>query len=420
MKKFTKTIPYRIYDNLHRRIQIFYYNKFCLPKLLKNISKKETINVAFEAWNISMWKYHSLYEAMRNDSRFNPVVILTPSPRKEDYIRRKHLAEMQKLFSSRNYNIYPEIIWDSLSYDNLNDDFDLIFYCQPYRQRKLSRTIKTHLWGYSEYGYSTNTNSRWCENTMMKNITFMYCADSQLSIEDAKRITISKGRNRTYTGYLFGDELLNPIKTECFAWKIQDNKCFKIIWAPHFSIDPNHVLKLSHFLEICDGMIELTKKYMGKVQFVFKPHPFLYNQLCQTEGWGKEKADAYYDFWKTADNCQFEDGLYTHLFHTADAIIHDCASFTVDWLFTKKPGFYVSDKSKIEDFNLITNEAFNCYYKGTTITDIEQFINNVVINKIDTMISQRETFFNKYLLPPNGKSAAENVIDTLCEKIWNK
>lgn len=418
MKKFTQTIPYRIYNHLHRRIQIFYYNKFCLPKILRKVSNKEIINVAFEAWNVSMWKYHSLYEAMKKDPRFNPVVILTPSPRKEDSIRQKHLEEMKELFASRNYNIYPEVIWTSLEYDDLKEDFDLVFYCQPYRQLKLSKTVKTHLWGYSEYGYSTNTNCRWCENTLMKNITFMYCADSQLAIDDAKKITIVKGTNRSYTGYLFGDELLNPISTENFIWKKQNSDCYKIIWAPHFSIDPNHVLKLSHFLEICDGMVELTKQYKDRVQFVFKPHPFLYNQLCQTEGWGKERADAYYSYWKTAENCQFEDGLYTHLFHSADAIVHDCASFTVDWLYTGKPGFYVSDREKIEDFNNITNEAYNCYYKGTTVNQIEQFINNVVIEKKDTMSLQRKVFFEKYLLSPNGKTAAENVIEALSKKIW--
>lgn len=418
MKKFTQTIPYRIYNNLKRRGQIFFYNRFCLPKLLKKVSKKKVLNVAFEAWNISMWKYHSLYEAMKKDSRFNPVVVLTPTPRKEDDIRQRHLSEMQNLFSARNYNIYPKVVWDSLSYENLKDDFDLIFYCQPYRQMKLSKTVRTHLWGYSEYGYSTNTNSRWCENTMMKNITFMYCADSKLAIDDAKRITIAKGKNRTYTGYLFGDELLRPIETETFTWKQQKSECYKIIWAPHFSIDPSHVLKLSHFLEICDGMVELAKKYSGKVQFVFKPHPFLYNQLCQTDGWGRARADDYYNLWKNLENCQFEDGLYTHLFHSADAIIHDCASFTVDWLFTGKPGFYVSNKDKIEDFNEIANEAYNCYYKGVTIDQIDDFINYVVIGGKDDKQICRKSFFDTYLIPPNAKTAAENVIDTLVQKIW--
>ena len=398
---------------------VYYYRLFCLPKLLKRIRKRQVIRVAFEAYNVSMWKYHSLYKAMESDSRFEPFVLLTPSPSRSEYVREKDLQDMKRVFNERGYKIYPSVIRYSLCFEK-KIPADIIFFCQPYSFDKFSFRLRNYLYAHSSYGFSTVTNQKWCEDTILKNIAFLYATESKLSIDDSKKITAIHGKNRVYTGYVFGDELLNPIASEEIKWKHPEKNLKKIIWAPHFSIAQNHVLHLSNFLEMNSYMIDIAIKFKDSIQFAFKPHPYLFNQLCQTEGWGEAKALEYYDLWRNMENTQLEDGLYANLFNSSDAIIHDCASFKVDWLYTQKPGFYVMKNEVDNEINSIGKEALECYYKGLKREDIENFILQVVLCGEDYLKEKRSSFFDKYLIPPNSRNAANNIVEELVKIIWNK
>lgn len=417
LKTLLKRIPgLRTFVHFCRRVLfllgVYYYRLFCLPKLLKRVRQKKVLRVGFEAYNVSMWKYHSLYKAMEKDDRFEPFVILTPSPSRSDYVREKDLQDMKRIFSKRGYTLYPNVIRHSLCF-NEKIPADIIFFCQPYSFDKFSFRLKDYLYAHSSYGFSTVTNQQWCEDTVLKNIAFLYATESKLSIEDSKKITAVHGKNRVYTGYVFGDELMHPIESEKIQWKHPEKNLKKIIWAPHFSIDPNHMLHLSNFLIMSSYMVEIAKKYSEVLQFAFKPHPYLFNQLCKTEGWGKERASEYYNLWRTMDNTQVEDGLYANLFDSSDAIIHDCASFKVDWLYTKKPGFYVM-RTEVEcEINEIGKEALQCYYRGDKREDIENFIGNVVLAGVDNLKNERNAFFDKYLIPPKSSTAALNIIEEL-------
>ena len=114
----------------------------------------------------------------------------------------------------------------------------------------------------------------------------------------------------------------------------------------------------------------------------------------------------------------FNDG-YEDLFLTSDAMIHDCGSFTTEYLFTKKPVMYLcKDADMTEKFNEFGVKAFECHYQGHSVADIDRFLKEVVISGNDPMKLQRETFFNDYLEPKGGVlpsqiilQVIENVID---------
>lgn len=417
IKSMLKKIPgLRFVVHFCRRIPfilgIYYYRLFCLPKLLKQVRTKKVIHVAFEAYNVSMWKYHSLYKAMEEDPRFEPFVLLTPSPSRSDYVREKDLQEMRRVFTKRGYKLYPNVIRYSLCFEE-KIPADVIFFCQPYSFDKFTFRLKDYIYAHCSYGFSSVTNQQWYEDTVLKNIALLYATESKLSIEDSKNITVVHGKNRIYTGYVFGDELTNPIETEEIDWKLPEKNLKKIIWAPHFSIAQEHVLHLSNFLDMSSYMVEIANKYKDSVQFAFKPHPYLFNQLCKTEGWGETRALEYYDLWRKMDNTQLEDGLYSNLFKSSDAIIHDCDSFKVDWLYTQKPGFYVMRSEVYNEINQIGKEALQCYYQGNKQDDIENFISSVVLGENDNLEHQRSQFYDKYLIPPNSKTAAQNIINEL-------
>ena len=63
----------------------------------------------------------------------------------------------------------------------------------------------------------------------------------------------------------------------------------------------------------------------------------------------------------------------------------------------------------LNDFGKV---CYDLYYKGHNAEDIEQFVQNV-IHDIDPRKEERDKFFNDYLLPPSGKTACQNIIDSI-------
>ena len=222
-----------------------------------------------------------------------------------------------------------------------------------------------------------------------------------------------KGKQAVVTGLPIQDQLSQPKAQYVDPWEKQDHSKKRIIYAPHHTIGNEHLsgLALSSFLENGEIMVELMHKYEDKVQWAFKPHPLLYTKLVKI--WGKEKTDRYYDEWRNSENSQYENGEYDALFKYSDAMIHDCCSFTIEYHYTKNPAMFLLRQHGMEvTYNEFGQKAFDLHYKGYTKEDIEQFIQNV-INGIDPMKEERETFYNEHLLPPHGKTACENIINAI-------
>ena len=397
-----------------RHRQINYYNSKILPHIIENKRGKEKLNVAFIVYNVSMWKYNSLYEAMLNDGRFNPFIVLTPSPGKSKEIRDKHLNEMKDEFRRLNYNIYPRVIWNNLEFDS---DFnaDIIFLAQMYEPNFLTKELKKYLICYCPYGFPSTSSSKWAVDTFLHNIAWKEFQATQLSIDNSAEVMYNKAKNRVLTGYVFGDELTKKIDSSDGIWKNIGNTHKKIIWAPHFSIDPEHHFHLSNFLEVYDFMLEIADRFKNEIQIAFKPHPFLYPTLCQEKFWGKDKTDEYYAKWENLENGQLEDGSYAELFCTSDAIIHDCGSFTIEYLYTRKPAMYLIDNPEDREADSLGHEALDCYYHGTSKDEIESFIKNVVISGNDELRDKRNIFYEKYLKSNDNTTVADNIIKIIKE-----
>jgi hypothetical protein len=59
----------------------------------------------------------------------------------------------------------------------------------------------------------------------------------------------------------------------------------------------------------------------------------------------------------------------------------------------------------------------NLHYIGQDLQDIVAFIEEVVLKGNDPMKQQRLQFRNDCLLPPNGKTVAENTMDVLLREL---
>jgi CDP-glycerol glycerophosphotransferase (TagB/SpsB family) len=166
-------------------------------------------------------------------------------------------------------------------------------------------------------------------------------------------------------------------------------------------------------------MLQLADKYKDKLQIAFKPHPSLLRELYNHPEWGPKRTDDYYNQWNSKPNTQLETGDYVALFSGSDAMVHDSGSFIVDYQYFRKPVMYVSQNIALSKKygNDFSKMAYDQHYIGKTYDDIERFIVEVVLEGNDTMKSSRDEFYCKFMLPPNGRSVADNTYDDIVKSI---
>lgn len=390
-----KTQPY-----LHRRA-------------LKRIrQEKAPVNVLFFALYASVWKYDRLYWLMENDPDFNPTVVICPVVNRGREHMLETLRDCYRNFEQRGYRVV-------CAYDEKNDTYlnarslapDIIFYTNPYQglidNRYYITKFRDVLTCYVNYAYNTCTFD-WLCSLPFHNLLWAYFSEEERIKRLAAGYSPIKARNQVVSGYPMYDGFVTR-DSDCRDWKRPDDTVMKrVIWAPHHDLDNPAG---ASFLKYAELMKTLATRYKEKVQFVFKPHPLLKSRLYGMPEWGSARTDAYYDFWANGENTACVNGDYVDLFLSSDAMIHDCGSFTVEYLYTCKPVMYLPSPGYEERLNEVGADAYGCHYLARCEADIENFLEEVVLNGQDTMEEKRRNFYRQSLVPPNGRLASENIFE---------
>lgn len=380
-----------------------------IPIKAYQIRQKQVINVVFVFSRVSMWKNDHLYREMSNHRRFNPMIAIVPdimlNADLEDII-----DECETFLKEKNYNYINPFIQDSSVSSLRQLHPDIIFYSRPYNAYPEGFRYEENygsLFCYSHYGHHTIKESHIVDTRFINHVWQNYYENSDLMEETLQLWPHLK--NIRVTGLPNTDSFWHNVESQ---WKSYPDAQCRIIWAPHFSVEAGW-LNYSNFLDIAEDFLKFAKANKS-LQFAFKPHPLLKSSLYKHPDWGRDKTDEYYHEWATFDNCQLVEGDYIGLFMYSDAMIHDCSSFLVEYLHANKPVmFLMKDECIIDGLFQFGLKALGCHYKGKDMNDIEKFISNVVINGQDPKKAEREVFIKDYLMPPNGKTASQNIINAI-------
>ncbi len=416
LKKIKKLIPQSLrlgYHVLKKRVQRFILQKTKVARM----RKKNVINVLFIAYTPAMWKIDSLYQAFKQNLRFNADILVVPHMGIKDIEERnKGLQKLRQFFKNKNY-AYKE--WSNVEgksvYDHIPEQYDIVFYPQGYPDivpQPLDFPNNTHkLLIDCEYAFHSG-NQNWAYNKWYQNEAWLDLYENESTWKLSRKTKTNKGINSIITGLPFMDDFRKSTYTS--PWKPQENSCKKIIWAPHWTIteESGYLPSYSNFIEMAEFMLQYAKTNIGRLQFAFKPHPRLKQELYEHKDWGKEKTNNYYQMWEKGINTQLEEGEYINLFMTSDALIHDSSSFCCEYMFTGKPILFIAknEKKQVELLNEMAYSAFYSQYIGHSNEDIEDFITNKIVKKDDPFKEKRMQFVENYLTPPNGHSAAENIV----------
>lgn len=383
-------------------------------RYIEGLRGRQEIRVAFVVQNVPMWKYQELHRVLCADRRFRVSVVLSPSMTFTDEQRLSDIRTMRRYFDAQGVEY---VDWDLEHGARPVDirkaiDPDIVFYTQPYHgvfhPRHQFLNFTDRLMAYYPYGF-LQTQDRYLFDQVFTNVAWKLYYANRYNLEDARLFMRNGGRNVVVVGYPNSDIYVK--KSTADVWKDTGRQRKRLIWAPHFTLaNDGSAMSRSNFLDICDFMVEAAKRYADRLQIAFKPHPGLLTELYKHPVWGKEKADGYYAEWAQMENTQLETGDYVELFKGSDAMIHDCGSFVIDYLYFNKPVMYLT-----RDFegtrrygNELCRGAYDVHYIGCGERDITAFIEDVVLSGKDTLSEKRTVFYKQNLSTPDSGSVAQN------------
>ncbi len=378
--------------------------------------KKEGKNIIrFAAFvsNDSMYGMHNVFKLMlKNKDRWDPKVVLIPDisrgypHQKETYDRTKEY--FLKLYGKE----YVLDGWDvsSNTFIDRVDSFDIIYFADPYDAMAPEvHTIryaskKDVLPVYVNYGYDVGYYTMY---SRMKgpelNTVWKYFTETVYSFEECKKLQILQGSNVVLTGYAKMDDYVNYSKDMKKTRK-------KILITSHHSVNMEE-LPLSNFRTYYELLLNLPKMFPG-IDFVFRPHPFMFIRLINEKVWTKDQVISYIEKLKQVRIEYSDGGDYLSLFAECDAIINDCGSFTMEWLFTGKPGCFVLNED-LRDKHLTTqmNEAIKRYRIAKNEADIINFIKDIDEGIISANIEMDEWVRDNIAI--NYPNAGEKILEEM-------
>lgn len=389
-------------------------------KTEKRIKAKTQLKVMFALFHDSVWKLDGVYRLMLKDPLFDPVIVILPyiAAESED-IMYDTMHKTQRFLESKGYNYFMSFDFENNNWHDIRKELqpDIIFISMPYfgytKKEYFIYGFPDALICYNSYS-SMVTNNSIVSADRIESLVWKYFVENSL-IEDILQHKHPKYPIRTdITGYSAQDQLFDKKYTPNNVWLHEQT--VKIIWAPHHTInDQIKHLTLSSFFEYAEFMVKLAAEYKDQIQIAFKPHPFLYTKL--TDIWGKDKTDEYYDSWVNGPNTQFEDSDYLDLFLTSDAMIFDSGSFINEYLCTMKPSLFTCNpdvENQLNDFGKI---ALNCHQKAYSPDDVRSFVEDLINGSPDPKAEIKKEYYREYLIPPNGVSASQNIIDSIKKEL---
>ncbi len=374
-----------------------------------NLKKFEKINITFLIPIASTWSASRLYSMLNENDRFEVTVTVipffngTPKTIEDEYYLTLNY------FEKKNYNVISSYDFKNkkcLSWGEIGAP-DIVIHMNPHyhgfpEELKIYSFPLNTLHVYIPYGFMIYNGTSYQFNQMSHLLYWKIFCESELHKKMAQKYSDIGDSNVVNSGYIKMDRFYT--ESQCYdtdfrkiANRQTNDDVVKIIYAPHHSIG-NDLCAFSTFQYNYDYMYEFAKKH-SEISWVFKPHPLLKQATLKNDVFkSEEEYDLYVEKWRNLDNATIaNEGEYIDLFKSSDAMILDSVSFLAEYLYTGKPYLLLTRSG--QNFNDFGKELYKIIYKvdGENLEGISNFIKEVVIEKNDYKLKERQIFFDKYL-----------------------
>ena len=315
----------------------------------------------FEAWD----SLAEVYEIMRKDERFEPIVVTIPrkltgyedfadEDKVSAYLDARQIAHLRFDLTdsmdglSRLRELAPDYLFLNYPWqrnyqpgyqiENLVE-FTKVCYVPYYSMPLVNEPGET---GIAPHLYQQRSHQL---------ASMVFTQDS--TVREAYAQT-ERGNSHVYlTGSPKIDALLRDAKAGAQTWPIAAKKVqhgqpvpqrnYRIIWAPHHSYGPNW-LNFGMFAQMYQGMLKFAQQH-PHVDIVLRPHPFLFGTLQDRGVISATELDDWLEDWQDLSNTSIDtDGGYAALFRATDLMVTDGISFIGEFpLITGKPTVFLEN-----------------------------------------------------------------------------
>ena len=400
---------------------------------LNCIRKKQVKKIVFLLKDSAEWSCEELYKRFNETSGYEVCVAVAPFfAGSQQAVSKMYLDTVQyfrerKIDTVEMYDIQKNRYksWEEIGMP------DIVFHLNPhYKAFAESSNICNFplsiLNVYIPYGIMIYGNVRQQYNQLSHMLYWKIFCETPLHKEMASKYADIGDINVVCSGYVKMDTFFDTcLQEKRKIWKISpradEKKIKKIIYAPHWSIK-DAVTGFGNFDKIYKSLYEYVKKNETSTSWVFRPHPMLRVGAVQQGIFkSEEEYEEYLEMWRQLPNAQvIENGMYTDIFESSDAMILDSISFLGEYIYMHKPMLFLTRDRK--NFNNFGKELVRVLYKtdGGNLEGIKNFVEKNVIGNEDPMKERREEFFEKYMdyRNQNGMLASEYIkqyIDCLTE-----
>ena len=374
---------------------------------LRIASKTRKLRVAFLVGENAKWACQSLYEEFERSQRFEPVILVTADRQgnRSNIELIKKVNETYNFFKSRNMNTQFAYDVTTLQYLDLRQfKPDIVFYQQPWAIDNVQSTMavsKFALSCYVPYSIAGTTEAMvHCPKTFLYGIWRHFIISSSLG-DEYKSWMLANKESLIITGHPKLDAYNNGII----------NDMHYIIYAPHFAMK-NSILKLSTFDWSGHYILDFAKMH-NELRWVFKPHPLFKFQIMKDGIMTESEIDDYYDEWARI-GMVYDQGDYFDIFKNSDALITDCSSFLSEYLPTKMPVVHLISENMVAP-NPVSKVTSSHYYKAHNTTELEFYLNDVIINKNDPLKDKRVEDIS--VLNLDGISASSKILNHIKKEL---
>lgn len=382
-----------------------------LNRLRARAARGEKLRVLFLCSESSKWKMQGVYDRLRADSRFEPLIAVSLYGWHDDLAAaERKMSETTRFFQERAMNpqpAYSASTHRAIPLSTFNPD--IVFYDQPWdvMREHMPEIVSAYaLTCYCSYAVTTLVMSKAdCAQPFHRTL-FRYFMQSDQWKDFAVELRgdLSVAGEIVTTGHPMLD-LIHPEPRRPGAPR-------RAIYAPHWSFphpdNPND-LDISTFLWTGRDILRYAESH-PEIDWIFKPHPVLKLALQKSGAMTAEEIDAYYRAWERVGRV-CEDGSYAELFNTSDVLITDCGSFLSEYAATAQPIVHLISPQAKQPINPISAKLLSTYYQVRKAEELIPALDAVALRGEDPNREARVAAARKLNLL--STSASENIVRRL-------
>ena len=185
---------------------------------------------------------------------------------------------------------------------------------------------------------------------------------------------------------------------------------FRIIWAPHYSVGTDW-LGFGTFDRIHRDFLALARE-RPDIEFVLKPHPALFTFAVQVGALTQHELDGFLNGWQALPNCAVATGTYAHLFAASDMMVTDGLSFFTEYPIFEKPLVFF-DSARHVPLNALGDAALAAAHHVSTFAALRAAVEAYASGAPWRLDAQRRALLK--ILFPRRRDPVEIILDSIAD-----